>query len=610
MTRSSTLRQSSTPQPANPSTTVTNTSMPTPRPADSASDNETSERPVREKLKKTSIATLPKYGVALAADIEGDDGALRQEDPTKPEDTDQNKGRIETRGRPARKRSLDDLEADDVDVQARVLEDKRTSAESYSKHVRKRSRDMKPGETLESHGARKVSEESLREEGEEREDKKMSDPEKFITGAANVQMQLPEAMYEETSVGGQGLRKKRSRDQFDKDLEKEVQDTSVEDDKVPRSSEDSQRSNGQSGRRSTRDQPETKRHRDTSLEAAGRAEKTEEIRLPPTSGFANTSAVSPFGTLAESKSPTRSPASVFGSTAVGQSAPSGFGSLSNSRASPFGTLGTSSGAKSPFGALGDSSKSSVSGFGTLGPDQTDKSSGAGFGAGSPVAVSGFSSIGNSAYGCSGSSGFGKLDTGFGSAFGTGSCGLTSFAAKGGSGIIGLSDKPVKPFGAPAVGEDDEESGSDGSGDAEEDHNDQEEKEDKRFQQQEVETGEEGEVTIISCRAKLFANTGKEWKERGQGTFKLNVTEGSEDDSDSSITSARLLMRADGSHRVVLNTAIFKSMKIGGRDGEAPTGGSILFTGIEDGKPVPLLLKVNKGNAADLYDHVIKLKAQM
>ncbi|KAI9720181.1 MAG: hypothetical protein M1812_002999 [Candelaria pacifica] len=642
MTRSSSLRQSSIPQPANSSSATTNTSMPTVKGADPTSDNDTSERPVREKLKKTSIATLPKYGVAPAAEVEDEAGDTRQDGISKePEDIKLSEDAKESRGRPTRKRSLDDLEAEDVDGQTEGVEDSHTSAaESYGKHVRKRSRDMKPEEAIEGLERGKTAECPLTEESQMREDKKMGSPERVITQTANAQVQDTEAMDEDARVGALGLKKKRSRDQFDKDLEKEALDTNVEDDKVPRSSEDSQRSNGQPGRRSTRDQPETKRHRDTSLEAPGSSEKTDETQvdsatsLPPTSGFANTSAVSPFGTLAENKSPTSSPASPFKSSTATQSASLGFGSLSKSVTSPFGTLGASSGAKSPFSALSESSTPPVSGFGTLAADKSDNASNVGFGGGPPMASSGFSTTGSSGFGSSGSSGFGKVGTGFGSAFGGGSGGLTSFAAKGGAGIIGLSDKPAKPFGAPAAGEGDEESGSDDEDEAEEDPNDQEEKEDKRFQQQEgkdlllsriellyamiantigvqtVETGEEEEMNIISCRAKLFANSGKEWKERGQGTFKLNVTEGSEDDSDGPKSSARLLMRADGSHRVVLNTPIFKSMKIGGREGEAPNGGSILFTGIEDSKPVPLLLKVNKANAADLYDHVIRLQAQM
>jgi len=50
----------------------------------------------------------------------------------------------------------------------------------------------------------------------------------------------------------------------------------------------------------------------------------------------------------------------------------------------------------------------------------------------------------------------------------------------------------------------------------------------------METGEEGEMTIHSQRAKLFAMEGTAWKERGTGTLKLNV-------STSDKTSARLGM---------------------------------------------------------------------
>ncbi len=295
MTRSSSLRHESTPQPANSSNTVKNTSVPATKGADSASDNETSERPVREKLKKTSIATLPKYGVAPAADVEDYDGeTLREGALTKSKDEGQDKASSETRGRPSRKRSFDDLEAEDVGEQAKDTEDKQTSTESYGKHVRKRSRDLKPGEALESLGRRKKSEESLREEGDEREDRHMSNPEKIETQKASVQTQDHEPMDEDTKVGASGIKKKRSRDQFDKDLEKEVLDANAEDDKVHRSSEDSQRSIGQFGRRSTRDQPETKRHRDTSLEAAGRAEKLEETQVNiPGSTYCSLICVSP-----------------------------------------------------------------------------------------------------------------------------------------------------------------------------------------------------------------------------------------------------------------------------------------------------------------------------
>lgn len=194
--------------------------------------------------------------------------------------------------------------------------------------------------------------------------------------------------------------------------------------------------------------------------------------------------ISPFGTLAGNKSPGRDSTSGMGS-AAGSKSPSslGFASVSDSGASPFGTIGAASSVKSPFGAFGDASISTQSNFGTLSWEKSDNTLGTGFGGGSSVSSSGFGIIGTSAFGNSVSSGFGKFGTGFGGAFGGGSGGLTSFAAKGGSDIEGLH-KPSKPFGAPASGEDDEDSGSNAENDAEEDFDDTGVKEDKRFHQQE------------------------------------------------------------------------------------------------------------------------------
>ena len=106
----------------------------------------------------------------------------------------------------------------------------------------------------------------------------------------------------------------------------------------------------------------------------------------------------------------------------------------------------------------------------------------------------------------------------------------------------------------------------------------------------VETGEEAEETVFSCRAKLYHFEGKEWKERGVGTFKINIAwaPSSEESSD---RKSRLIMRTDGVHRVVLNTPIFRGMKVGNADGDEPTGKTLNVTGIEGGKPTLFALKV-------------------
>lgn len=176
-------------------------------------------------------------------------------------------------------------------------------------------------------------------------------------------------------------------------------------------------------------------------------------KIPTTSGFANTSAVSPFGTLARSKSPVK-PLSSFASTANSQQpqtsspafAASGFAALSNASASPFGALGGSPGKglkspsfsppslSSPFALTGKPSEEAAkpSGFAALSPKATDV----------PKSVFGSSSV-------SGFGGFGS-STGFVSSFGGGSK-LASFAAAEGDAILGST--AVKPIGTTA--EDDE-----------------------------------------------------------------------------------------------------------------------------------------------------------
>jgi hypothetical protein len=89
-----------------------------------------------------------------------------------------------------------------------------------------------------------------------------------------------------------------------------------------------------------------------------------------------------------------------------------------------------------------------------------------------------------------------------------------------------------------------------------------------------ETGEEGETTVWTGRAKLYTMTGegttKAWKERGVGTFKFNI-------SDEEPKKARFVLRADGTHRLLLNAAVTKQLVFGGDSGgEKPKEGRLLF----------------------------------
>lgn len=81
----------------------------------------------------------------------------------------------------------------------------------------------------------------------------------------------------------------------------------------------------------------------------------------------------------------------------------------------------------------------------------------------------------------------------------------------------------------------------------------------------------------------------EWRERGIGTFKVNVkvTDGKEDKK-----AVRLIMRADGVGRVMLNTPIFKGMNVGDATGKEPKATKqILLASLESGRSAPILLRV-------------------
>ena len=89
-----------------------------------------------------------------------------------------------------------------------------------------------------------------------------------------------------------------------------------------------------------------------------------------------------------------------------------------------------------------------------------------------------------------------------------------------------------------------------------------------------ETGEEGETTAWTGRAKLYTMSGegssKSWKERGVGTLKCNVTVDEP-------KKARFVLRADGTHRLLLNAAVTKQMVFGGDSkGEKPKDSRLLF----------------------------------
>lgn len=133
----------------------------------------------------------------------------------------------------------------------------------------------------------------------------------------------------------------------------------------------------------------------------------------------------------------------------------------------------------------------------------------------------------------------------------------------------------------------------------------------------VNDGEEGEATLLQFKAKLYTLVSRVigWKERGFGTLKLNVPKsfvdydengvpvlgsfdpsGAYDDDEeggkSNAPAARLIMRQENTHRVILNTVILRALKFEEKPGAAQA--RIVFTAFEDGKPVNMLFKVSSG----------------
>ena len=289
-------------------------------------------------------------------------------------------------------------------------------------------------------------------------------------------------------------------------------------------------------------------------------------QLPENSGFANTSVKSPFAAAS-------SGANIFGGGANSTNlfANSKFGALSGSSASPFGTLGAKSGSQSPFGSLG--SKVPSSGFGS------------------------------------------------GSAFGSSSGG----SIFGGSSVFGApaSAKPIavqKPFGAPDDDKSDEEDSDDDDGEKKDKPSREDDgsvkplvlkEQDGRFtlaavlgrladDLATVMTGEEDETTIFKCNAKIFQfdAEAKAWKERGKGQLRVNRTTPSIDDfglasddegekKEPRKKSARLIMRTDGTYVVILNTLIYREMKIG----EVPTTRQLQFLAQDNGGLTNITVKV-------------------
>nr|POE87859.1 brefeldin a resistance protein [Quercus suber] len=541
------------------------------------SDTENVEKPVREQLQKATInAADLQANKALEATVGIPAEAIQGQEGD------------EVRGRqPQKKRSFEQEEDDDTEADSATVE---------GKHRRKRSRDS----TLEEETLLERQTSSLNDNAKDPSTNIITngDEVSHSGGVKRSTHQTQSASPEPSSIvhvdeAAEGLaspKTKRSRLHSSVMTEESARDIS-----------------GLSA--DTKPSPSVQ---SSSLDVG----HVGEHKVQSTSGFSNTSATSPFGALAGSRDTAGSstkPLTSFTS--------SGFGALAKSSTSGFGSLGKSS---EGFGSGSSFATDKKASLGTAIGDEEDQRKdsspenvfGGALGKTSAFAASGSTSSG---FG-SGTSAFGKVGQGGGfggnlggSGFGSlAGAGLSSFASGKPSAGFASSVKPSKAFGVSAEDEDDddEKDGEDDESGFKSPISQEEDKQDERFYQQDLETGEEDEMTEYSCRAKLYnfaaiANGKKEWRERGLGVLRLNVSKGFKPGADEGAnkaetkTQARFLMRADGSHRVVLNTPIKKEIKFGAPTGGAPQGGYMYFMGtIDKGDGAPsglelLQLKVRR-----------------
>ncbi|KAL1598821.1 hypothetical protein SLS60_007963 [Paraconiothyrium brasiliense] len=313
---------------------------------------------------------------------------------------------------------------------------------------------------------------------------------------------------------------------------------------------------------------DTKRARDGA--ESDPVSKVAEIKstMPPGSAFSNTSAESPFAAMTPKSSakPCEAPAKDLPQTSDSAFKSSGFGAFASSNASPFAAAGKPA-TSSPFGAA---TGNKLSSFASKSAASTSTSTGfAGLGGGTSSFVSA-SNMGKSTF--SGSLG--------GSAFGSvigGKPGLSTFG--GGGSITGLKGKAAPEFGAAETKAASDEEGDDDTGDDQE--GDEGGNEAERRSSQPLlstagppETGEENEDAAWTGRAKLYTFVNhegrKSWQERGVGPLKLNVTR-------QEPYKARFVLRADGTHRLLLNVAVTSQLRFGDPSGNEPKDGKLLFT---------------------------------
>ena len=249
---------------------------------DPVSDNEAGEKPVREKLKKTSLASMSSPVVerkekAFRAHEEnsGPDGLCRDLSLEKKIDLKS----VEPRGRPVRKRSFDDLDA--PETQSADIGHDYVAKSNLNTHLRKRSRDVRVGEGPKENARPLLAGTVVREESEDAaigldtSETCINSPRSAVDNESLANESFPEGKMQQDSqnqeIGGstqllsepvkgehitksekdspdQEMRdsafspqKKRSRDQFDTEADREQKIPATEEARAHRRSDELER---------------------------------------------------------------------------------------------------------------------------------------------------------------------------------------------------------------------------------------------------------------------------------------------------------------------------------------------------------------------------------
>lgn len=114
---------------------------------------------------------------------------------------------------------------------------------------------------------------------------------------------------------------------------------------------------------------------------------------------------------------------------------------------------------------------------------------------------------------------------------------------------------------------------------------------RRYDEVTVVTGEENESNVLQINAKLFTfdKTAGSWQERGRGNLRLN------DREVDGVLQSRLVMRTQGSLRVILNTKVWAGMVV-----EHPSAKTVQTSAIDPDGIRVYLIQANAKDAEQLF----------